>query len=433
MSSLSFPLPIGRLARTRLSHGLFALMLLTAGTAALPEPAAAGVFVSVNIAPPPLPVYVQPVIPGPGYIWVPGYWAYDDDDGDYYWVPGTWVLPPFAGALWTPGYWGWNEGVYVFHVGYWGPHVGFYGGINYGFGYTGVGYAGGYWNHDRFYYNRSVNNVTNNITNVYNKTVINNTTINNTHINRTSFNGGPGGVSAQATPQQLMAARQQRNGPVAAQRQQLNMAGQNQAMRASVNHGMPSIAATPKAGMFQGRGISAARPMAAGAPQPAHLADAPHGANPGAPANERAAPANQPGALRSASFAPHNFNTARGPQSSPNGAPRGAMNAAPANRDNGGQVMHAPPANAARMQSVEHRDPYAGSYNTGRNEPRPPMRSYAPMPASHAAPPMPAYHAAPPTQPAYRPPQNGARPMPQGQPSGHAPAQQRGHEDHEGH
>ena len=56
--------------------------------------------------------------------------------GGYYWVPGTWVQPPRVGVLWTPGYWGFVGGVYAFHAGYWGPHVGFYGGVNYGFGYA---------------------------------------------------------------------------------------------------------------------------------------------------------------------------------------------------------------------------------------------------------------------------------------------------------
>ncbi len=37
---------------------------------------------------------------------------------------------------------------------------GFYGGVNYGFGYIGVGYAGGRWNGNQFAYNASVNNVT---------------------------------------------------------------------------------------------------------------------------------------------------------------------------------------------------------------------------------------------------------------------------------
>jgi hypothetical protein len=34
---------------------------------------------SITIAPPELPVYVQPAIPEPGYMWTPGYWAYGPD------------------------------------------------------------------------------------------------------------------------------------------------------------------------------------------------------------------------------------------------------------------------------------------------------------------------------------------------------------------
>ena len=139
-----------------------------------PAPAYAqdNVGIAVDIAPPPLPVYDQPPIPAPGYIWTPGYWAWDDDTG-YYWVPGTWVLPPEPALLWTPGYWGWNDGVYAFHEGYWGPEVGFYGGVSYGYGYTGDGYEGGYWRGGAFFYNRTVNNISNvQISNVYNKTVV---------------------------------------------------------------------------------------------------------------------------------------------------------------------------------------------------------------------------------------------------------------------
>ena len=50
---------------------------------------------SITVAPPVLPVYVQPPVPGPNYIWAPGYWAWGDYD--YYWVPGTWVLAPTPG------------------------------------------------------------------------------------------------------------------------------------------------------------------------------------------------------------------------------------------------------------------------------------------------------------------------------------------------
>ncbi|MGI9169233.1 MAG: hypothetical protein ACR2FH_03535, partial [Caulobacteraceae bacterium] len=86
--------------------------------------------VSVGVAPPPLPIYAQPPIPGDGYLWTPGYWVWNAVPGDYYWVSGDWVRPPAIGLLWTPGWWGWGGGGYVFNAGYWGPTVGFYGGID---------------------------------------------------------------------------------------------------------------------------------------------------------------------------------------------------------------------------------------------------------------------------------------------------------------
>src|ERR1700746_36088 len=140
---------------------LLAIMGILVAGMALPGTASAQVAVqfSVGFAPPLLPVYEQPICPGDGYIWTPGYWAYDSDFDDYYWVPGTWVLAPEVGFLWTPAYWGWGGDRFVFYDGYWGPLVGFYGGINYGFGYFGVGFEGGRWDHDRFFYNRSVNNI----------------------------------------------------------------------------------------------------------------------------------------------------------------------------------------------------------------------------------------------------------------------------------
>src|ERR1700686_2760407 len=102
-----------------------------------PATSFAQVAVSIRVGPPPLPVYTQPVIPEDGYLWTPGYWAYGPVG--YYWVPGGWVMPPRVGVFWTPGYWGFGGRLYAWHPGYWGPHVGFYGGINYGFGYAGVG------------------------------------------------------------------------------------------------------------------------------------------------------------------------------------------------------------------------------------------------------------------------------------------------------
>lgn len=214
--------------------------------------------ISVRVGPPALPVYAQPLCPGPGYLWTPGYWAWSDDDG-YYWVPGTWVVAP-VGMLWTPGYWGWNEGFYLWHAGYWGPHVGFYGGINYGYGYGGFGYGGGEWRGRSFYYNRSVTNVNvTNVTNVYNKTVI----VNNTRVNNVSYNGGTGGVAARPTRQELDAEREPHRVALAAQTQHEHAASQNRRLFASENHGRPAIAATARPGDFTGHNIVAAK--AAGA------------------------------------------------------------------------------------------------------------------------------------------------------------------------
>ena len=174
--------------------------------------------ISITFGPPALPVYEQPLCPQEGYLWTPGYWAYDYDAGDYYWVPGTWVEAPEIGVLWTPGYWGWRDEGFFFNEGYWGPHVGFYGGIVYGFGYFGEGYEGGRWDNGRFFYNRSVNNVNVvNIHNVYNTTVINNTTT----VNRVSYNGGNGGINARPRPEDEIAARERHIPPVSVQAQRI--------------------------------------------------------------------------------------------------------------------------------------------------------------------------------------------------------------------
>lgn len=226
--------------------------------------------ISVSFGPPPLPVYEQPACPEDGYIWTPGYWAWDNDDADYYWVPGTWVPAPEPGFLWTPGYWGWGGAAFIFHEGFWGPRVGFYGGINYGFGYFGNGYEGGRWDHDHFFYNRSVTNV--NVTNIHN--VYNTTVINNTTVNRVSYNGGNGGISARPNPEEEAAANERHVGPVAAQTQQVQAARGNRELRASVNQGKPPVAATPRAGAFTDRAAVPAREAGGAYHPPANRAPA---------------------------------------------------------------------------------------------------------------------------------------------------------------
>ncbi|RFS20232.1 colicin transporter [Chitinophaga silvatica] len=158
-----------------------------------------GVTVQATIAPPPIPEYVQPACPGDGYIWVPGYWAWGSSG--YYWVPGVWVLPPAIGLLWTPGYWAFYGGHYGWHPGYWGHSVGYYGGINYGFGYFGTGFYGGRWENGHFMYNSAVWRVGNNVRNTY----VNNVNIHNT--NRSSFNG-PSGVKYNPSNEERQSVRE---------------------------------------------------------------------------------------------------------------------------------------------------------------------------------------------------------------------------------
>ena len=242
--------------------GFIRTVLLAIATLFVSTACFAQVGVSITIAPPEIPVYEQPVCPGDGYIWTPGYWAYGDVDEGYYWVPGTWVLAPEVGFLWTPAYWGWGDGGYLFYEGYWGPEIGFYGGINYGFGYFGNGYEGGRWDHGHFFYNTTVNNI--NVTvihNVYNERV----TVNNS--SRVSFNGGRGGITARPTSREEAFAHERHVPPVAAQVQHERSARSDPQQRFSVNHGAPAVAATPKPGAFKDREVVAAKP-AGGAARP---------------------------------------------------------------------------------------------------------------------------------------------------------------------
>jgi hypothetical protein len=220
------------LAKSRNLIALFILCLI-------PAASFAQVAVSIRVGPPAIPVYTQPPCPGDGFLWTPGYWAYGPVG--YYWVPGVWVRAPRVGVLWTPGYWGFGDGLYVWHAGYWGPHVGFYGGINYGFGYGGVGFIGGMWAGPVFRYNTAVMSVnTTVVRNVYvDRTVINNTTVVNNHY---SFNG-PGGVTAQPNATEQAAIREQHFQPTSEQLSHEQAQSHDRNQLASMNHGTPGTAA----------------------------------------------------------------------------------------------------------------------------------------------------------------------------------------------
>ena len=329
--------------------------------------------------PPPLPEYDQPPCPGDGYIWTPGYWDYASTG--YYWVPGVWVQAPYVGALWTPGYWAYAHGRYAFFNGYWGPHIGFYGGINYGFGYTGVGYQGGYWNDGRFNYNRFVNNVNVNVVhNVYNRTIVENrtTTINN---RRVSYNGGSGGIQVRPEPAELAALREPHAAPMQTQVQVQRSASGNRAQFAAENHGRPEQAA-------DNRPVAAAANVRPAASRSIH--NLPMTARPPMIARNHAAPANRPA---------ENNSQANRPPPAPQQASRPAQNYAPANRSEARPEQNYPQPNrpqtdnrpqaqaqpARREQYQPAPNPNVAHTAPNRPEPQPrqemqPNRQPAPQP-----------------------------------------------------
>ncbi len=198
-----------------------------------------------NQPPPPLPEYDQPPCPGPNYLWTPGYWSWGPYG--YYWVPGAWFLPPYYGALWTPPYWGFNNGLYGFYPGYWGPFVGFYGGIDYGFGYIGIGFFGGYWNHNHFFYNSQVTNVGRGGYSYRHAVVYNGREYSGRPSNRVSYNGGPGGINVRPRPSEIAASRFARTGALPEQRQAQNLAARNPSQLYANNRGRPALAAQSRA------------------------------------------------------------------------------------------------------------------------------------------------------------------------------------------
>jgi len=398
---------------------LLAMILMSFSAASLAQIA---VGISVRIGPPALPVYAQPICPGPGYFWTPGYWSWNDDDG-YYWVPGTWVVAP-VGMLWTPGYWGWGDGLYVWHGGYWGPHIGFYGGINYGYGYGGVGFGGGEWRGGAFYYNRSVTNVSvTNVTNVYNKTVI----VNNTTVNNVSYNGGTGGVKAEPTEQERVAEHEQHTAPLATQQQHEHLASQNKQNFASVNQGKPAIAATAKAGDFSSHSAIPAR--AAGAAYHAPAMSPKEARGPAVAGNRPFTPANSNSANRptvgtkpspqdksNQGFRPFNppskggaGSAAGGNQNHAAGNSNGST-PSPQNKSDSGFRPFAPPSkggagstaggnqNHANESRVNENRPQNQPHPESASRPMPQPKQSAPRPEPHKSSPPPPRNQAPPKE-----------------------------------
>lgn len=77
--------------------------------------------VALNKPPDPIeevPPDVKPA--GDHVIWIPGYWAWDDESKDFLWVSGFWRVPP-PDRQWVPGNWQQVEDGWQWTSGFWVP------------------------------------------------------------------------------------------------------------------------------------------------------------------------------------------------------------------------------------------------------------------------------------------------------------------------
>lgn len=370
-----------------------------------------GVLISVTVAPPVLPVYEQPFCPEAGWMWVPGYWAWGDDG--YYWVPGEWVPAPYVGALWTPPWWGWDDGHYIFHDGYWGNEVGYYGGIDYGFGYMGVGFVGGEWRDGGFAYNTAVMRV--------NTTVIHNTYVNDSIVRQSTimnsrhvaYSGGPGGIRHEPSASERSAMSGRHTGPTQAQLQHVEAAQADRTSYAKVNGGHPHTLAMarPAEAIGRARNSAPSRPEAGTSPEPRSSASRTESSRPTegrrAPSTESRAPTARsesrpmPGRTEPRSSRPPSESraTPSRPESRPPQRPQGESRTV------------TPPRTESRPRAESRPAPEnRASPSTPRPESREPRAEPRSVPETHAAP---EHQARPAPRTESRPaPQHESRPAP---------------------
>jgi hypothetical protein len=68
---------------------------------------------------PPVQTEVVPVAPGPGYVWIPGHWAWRGPRRGYVWIPGVYAIPAQPSYVWAPAHWAQRPGGWVWIEGHW--------------------------------------------------------------------------------------------------------------------------------------------------------------------------------------------------------------------------------------------------------------------------------------------------------------------------
>jgi hypothetical protein len=92
------------------------LLASSALVACGPGPGYAAAYV---VPAPPAPYVVGAVgyAPGPGYVWVDGFWNLNG--GRWAWVNGRWAVPPRGHAAWVADRWEHHGNGWRYHRGHW--------------------------------------------------------------------------------------------------------------------------------------------------------------------------------------------------------------------------------------------------------------------------------------------------------------------------
>jgi hypothetical protein len=154
--------------------------------------------------------------------------------------------------------------------------VGYYGGVNYGFGYGGIGFAGGEWRHGAFAYNTAVMHVDERIVHT---TYVDRTVVERGYVARDShvaYSGGPGGIRHAPNAQEQTFAHEQHVAPTAYQTQHMNSAQADRTSYVKNNGGHPAnlVASRPLAA--EAHPAPAVSHGAVSAGRPASTAYSPH-------------------------------------------------------------------------------------------------------------------------------------------------------------
>jgi WXXGXW repeat (2 copies) len=96
-------------------NAFLAAFVLVLGTAAIPAMARVSGSLDIEVGPPPPRMEIVPP-PRHGYVWSPGYWAWDGDD--FVWRDGRW-LAQRRGYDWEPDHWEHRDHHYQFGPGHW--------------------------------------------------------------------------------------------------------------------------------------------------------------------------------------------------------------------------------------------------------------------------------------------------------------------------